>query len=330
MCLLVLRDLTCLENIPHTLTRPACAVDTRHDGAMASCCLHQILTLPLAWRNRNQDSSPRRCFSTPQLSSVGDGVAHWSRFCWFLVDRSGTWCGRLLQHPIRYNSLYITSLLSFYWVTIYYFYLVNFSYFLTGSLGKGSYFTVKSTTVVFGACEKYNLIWIHSRHWAKIKRNMQQLSYSSNKEIIKLKFGPNIWICICWLQTLYLKKYVEAWIRKPVSIWCDISFTELIRLLIVACGMLSHSSSSCWILEGTGTRCRTCRSIPNMLASMQATEEQTFSAFRNCIQILVTWGHALSCWKTRWWRWVSGSRHGISVHSNCHRQKNLLCNDHDV
>ncbi len=37
---------------------------------------------------------------------------------------------------------------------------------------------------------------------------------------------------------------------------------ELIRLLIVACGMLVHSSSmavwSCWILAGTGTRCRIC------------------------------------------------------------------------
>ena len=37
-----------------------------------------------------------------------------------------------------------------------------------------------------------------------------------------------------------------------------------IRLLIVACGMLSHSSSmavqSCWILAGTGTRCCTRRS----------------------------------------------------------------------
>ncbi len=34
---------------------------------------------------------------------------------------------------------------------------------------------------------------------------------------------------------------------------------ELIRLLIVACGMLVHSSSMavrcCWILAGTGTRC---------------------------------------------------------------------------
>ncbi len=46
---------------------------------------------------------------------------------------------------------------------------------------------------------------------------------------------------------------------------------ELIRLLIVACGMLVHSYSmavrSCWILAGTGTRCRIrlIQSIPNML-----------------------------------------------------------------
>ena len=38
---------------------------------------------------------------------------------------------------------------------------------------------------------------------------------------------------------------------------------ELIRLLIVACGMLFHSSSMAvqsWILAGAGTRCHTCQS----------------------------------------------------------------------
>ncbi len=41
---------------------------------------------------------------------------------------------------------------------------------------------------------------------------------------------------------------------------------ELIRLLIVACWMLVHSYAvrSCWILAGTGTRCR-IQSIPNRL-----------------------------------------------------------------
>ena len=37
----------------------------------------------------------------------------------------------------------------------------------------------------------------------------------------------------------------------------------------------------------------------------------TFSASRNCVQILATWARALSCWNMRWW--VSGSRHDISA-----------------
>lgn len=38
----------CQENILHTITLPppACRIDTRHDRAMASCCLCQILILP--------------------------------------------------------------------------------------------------------------------------------------------------------------------------------------------------------------------------------------------------------------------------------------------
>ena len=58
---------------------------------------------------------------------------------------------------------------------------------------------------------------------------------------------------------------------------------ELIRLLIVACRMLSHSSSmgvrSCWILVGHVSY-TSIQSIPNMLngvtwlVSMEAMEEQ--------------------------------------------------------
>jgi hypothetical protein len=65
-----------------------------------------------------------------------------------------------------------------------------------------------------------------------------------------------------------------SWILRHIS---------LIRLLIVACGILSHSSSmavrSCWILAGTGTRCHRRRSrVPYVqwvtcLVSMQAMEE---------------------------------------------------------
>ncbi len=87
---------------------------------------------------------------------------------------------------------------------------------------------------------------------------------------------------------------------------------ELIRMLIVACGMLVHSSSmivrSCWILAGTGTRCRIHRSRTSQTCSMgdmsgeYAGHARTgmFSASRNCVQILATWGRALSCWNMRW------------------------------
>ncbi len=112
---------------------------------------------------------------------------------------------------------------------------------------------------------------------------------------------------------------------------------ELIRLLIVACGMLVHSSSmavwSCWILAGTGTRCRIRRSRASQTCSMgdmsgeYAGHARTgmFSASRNCVQIFATWGRALSCCNMRWWSWMngttmaSGSCHGISVHSTCHQ-----------
>ncbi len=41
-----------------------------------------------------------------------------------------------------------------------------------------------------------------------------------------------------------------------------------------------------------------------------------FSAYRNCVQILATWGDG------RGWmalQWASGSHHSISVHSKCHQ-----------
>ncbi len=76
--------------------------------------------------------------------------------------------------------------------------------------------------------------------------------------------------------------------------------------LIVACGMLVHSSSigvrSCLILAGTGTCCRIRRSRASQTCSMgdmsgeYAGHARTgmFSASRNCVQILATWGRALS------------------------------------
>ncbi len=96
-----------------------------------------------------------------------------------------------------------------------------------------------------------------------------------------------------------------------VTTICHLLRIELIRLLIVACGMLVHSSSmavrSYWILEGTGTHCRIRRSRASQTCSMgdmsgeYAVHARTrmFSASRNCVQILATWGRASSCCNMR-------------------------------
>ena len=41
----------------------------------------------------------------------------------------------------------------------------------------------------------------------------------------------------------------------------------------------------------------------------------TFSASRNCVQILVTWGCALSCWNMRWWQRMNGTTMGLKISS---------------
>ncbi len=99
------------------------------------------------------------------------------------------------------------------------------------------------------------------------------------------------------------------------------------QVLIVACGMLVHSSSmavrSCWILAGTGTRCRIRRSRASQTCSMgdmsgeYAGHARTgmFSASRNCVQILATWGRALSCCNMRWWSWMNGTTMGLRISS---------------
>jgi hypothetical protein len=101
---------------------------------------------------------------------------------------------------------------------------------------------------------------------------------------------------------------------------------ELIRLLIVVCRMLSHSSSitvrSCWIFSGTGTRCRTRRRRASQTCPMGEMSEYaghgrtgTFSASRNCVQILATLGCALSCWNMIWWRQMNGTKMGLRISS---------------
>ncbi len=131
---------------------------------------------------------------------------------------------------------------------------------------------------------------------------------------------------------------MEFGVRKHYLVWPPFASRsathllriELIGLLIAACGaceMLVHSSSmavrSCRILAGTGTRCRIRRSRASKTCSIgdmsgeYAGHARTgmFSASRNCVQILATWGFALSCCNMRWCRgwmaqqWASEPRH---------------------
>ncbi len=37
------------------------------------------------------------------------------------------------------------------------------------------------------------------------------------------------------------------------------------------------------------------------------------SASRNCVQMLATWGRALSCCKIRWWSWMNGTTMGLTI-----------------
>ncbi len=88
--------------------------------------------------------------------------------------------------------------------------------------------------------------------------------------------------------------------------------------------MVVHSSSmavrSCWILTGTVTCCRIRRSRASQTYSvgdMSGEHARTgmFSASKNCVQILTTWGHALSCCNMRRWSCMNDTTMGFRISS---------------
>ena len=129
-------------------------------------------------------------------------------------------------------------------------------------------------------------------------------------------------ICICVSENQSVSGVTTVCLMQRYT---HLLRVELIRLLIVNCGILSYSSSmamrSCWILAGNGTCCQymSIQSIPNMgdmfgeYAGHGRT--RTFSASRNCVQILAIWGCALSCWNTRWWQRMNGMTIGLRISS---------------
>ncbi len=102
---------------------------------------------------------------------------------------------------------------------------------------------------------------------------------------------------------------------------------ELIWLVIVVCGILVHSSSMAVLLLDIGRNWNTLsytsiQSILNMLmgdmSGEYAGQARTwmFSAYRNCVQILATWGRALSCCNMRWWSWMNGTTMSLRISSH--------------
>ena len=104
---------------------------------------------------------------------------------------------------------------------------------------------------------------------------------------------------------------------------CDTSPSHRVNQAPFDCGpwnVVSLHFNGCAKLLDIGRNWNTLsytsiQSIPNMLNGWHILGVcRPFSASRNCVQILVIWGCALSCKKMRWMarKWASGSHHGIS------------------
>ena len=176
-------------------------------------------------------------------------------------------------------------------------------------------------------------------------KDFTELQFIIRKSVNWNKLGPNLWISHDWENRSVGHRYLKGRgidkIKWQYLVWppfasCSathLHHKELISLLIVACGMLSHSSSmavrSCWILTGTGMSCRTRRSRASQTCSIRDTSGEyaghgrtgKFSVSRNCVQILATLGRALSCWNMRCWWEMNGMNIclSISVPSKCHQ-----------
>lgn len=91
------------SNAPHTITPPsAWTIDIRQDGAMISCYLHQILTLPSRCCSRHQ---------TLQTSFFQFWWACTNCSFLFLIDKSGTQCGLLLLQSTCFKVQHIKDAL---------------------------------------------------------------------------------------------------------------------------------------------------------------------------------------------------------------------------
>ncbi len=55
-----------------------------------------------------------------------------------------------------------------------------------------------------------------------------------------------------------------------------------------------------------------------LLYCLCETDHPLSLSSRNCVQILATWGRALSCCNMRWWSWMNGTTMGLRISSRYH------------
>ncbi len=140
----------------------------------------------------------------------------------------------------------------------------------------------------------------------------------------------HIYMCVYVYTYIYTRLPHITW--KPVSIWCDHHLPHAVQHISFAyiwsgCWLwpVEYWSTplavrSCRILAGTGKRCRIRRSKASQTCSMSGeyaghARIGMCSATRNCVQILATWGRALSWCNMRWWSWMNGTTMGLRISS---------------
>ncbi len=117
----------CQENIPRTITPPppAWTIAKRQDGAMLSCSLWQILTLPSECRSRIRDSSDQTTFFQSSIVQFWWACANCIiRFLILAVAavahplQGSTWCA--FRDGIRHTLVVTSAYFSYCYLSIIY------------------------------------------------------------------------------------------------------------------------------------------------------------------------------------------------------------------
>ena len=135
-----------------------------------------------------------------------------------------------------------------------------------------------------------------------------------------------IQICICWSQiseilsvsgvtTISFMQHNTYPLRRVDQV-VDCGLWDVVQLLFNGCAKLLGIGRNWNTLWST-----LIQIIPNMLNGNMSGEYAghgrtgTFSASRNCVQTLETWGSVLSCWNMRWWWRMNVMTMGLRISS---------------